>query len=296
MKIKFYLLFFYCLVINLVNANDAIIAINDSISKVNTESNSSSANNINIVKEDVSDNAGLKISVQQNRQEVPIYWYSKLGFLFSLLLLIIGFVIYRIFYKNRPNPEELIFAELRTEVEEDSINDQMAINEPKLASSSNNCEEVYPNRENKFDLVINDYETKSIKAALDPTVNCASVSTGASDNNLDNRPCIVSNFATCMHDGNLFFLTLSKAKNQYTPYIITEKNNNYYFTIDDTNEAAKTNAITFYETYLASFCEFVNDLSAHHASFELVDGSKGVLAKIGDRFTVVTKLKIKFIE
>ncbi|GEM_PF-1734214 len=104
-------------------------------------------------------------------------------------------------------------------------------------------------------------------------------------------------FGKCEVDEEIGYFEKVKSSTHQTPYFIEETNSTAQFYINSNNREAIANALNFYNIYIKAFCEPENIYNPSiHKSFIAYQDSKGTLEKEGEKFRVVEKLKIKFLE
>lgn len=104
-------------------------------------------------------------------------------------------------------------------------------------------------------------------------------------------------FAKCEVIDEAGYLEKTKNLSHQTPYFIENCNGKIQFYLNNKNKDAIANALNFYNVYIRAFCESDNIYNPSiHKSFIAEENSKGLLEKEGDKFRVIEKLKIKFLE
>lgn len=103
-------------------------------------------------------------------------------------------------------------------------------------------------------------------------------------------------FASCEQENEIGYLIIEDKRSHKTPYQIQYIDGKYSFIIDSTNNNALQNAINFYNIYINPFCISSNTFRDNHKSFTAEPSAKGILEKEGERFRVVEKLNIRFLE
>ncbi|MGB7529563.1 hypothetical protein [Sphingobacterium cellulitidis] len=118
--------------------------------------------------------------------------------------------------------------------------------------------------------------------------------TSFSTNPVDSSPKTF--YASCELDNEIGYLIIENKRSHKTPYQIQFVDGNYFFVVDSQNRDASQNAINFYNIYINPFCIPSNTFQDYFKTFIGDQNSKGILEKEGDKFRVVEKLKIRFLE
>lgn len=103
-------------------------------------------------------------------------------------------------------------------------------------------------------------------------------------------------YASCVQVDGTGYLIIEDKRTHKSPYKILELNGKYSYDVDSYNQDALRNALNFYNIYINPFCIPSNTFQDNHTTFISWDDSKGVLEKEGDKFRVVEKIEIKFLE
>ncbi|OYD42161.1 coiled-coil domain-containing protein [Sphingobacterium cellulitidis] len=104
-------------------------------------------------------------------------------------------------------------------------------------------------------------------------------------------------FGKCEVIDEIGYLEKAKSLSHQTPYYIEDNYGKFVFYINNKNNEAIANALNFYNVYIRAFCEPENIYNPSiHKTFVGDQNSKGILEKEGDKFRVVEKLKIRFLE
>ncbi len=120
------------------------------------------------------------------------------------------------------------------------------------------------------------------------------IDTSFSTNPVDSSPKTF--YASCEQDNEIGYLIIENKRSHKTPYQIQFVDGNYFFVVDSQNRDALQNAINFYNIYINPFCIPSNTFQDYFKTFIGDQNSKGILEKEGDKFRVVEKLKIRFLE
>jgi len=83
-------------------------------------------------------------------------------------------------------------------------------------------------------------------------------------------------------------------KDRRTPYIISMRDNEYYFRLDESNLDAIANSLQHRDSYIDGFCESLNNYFPGAKSF-VQESKVGRLQKIENRLQVIEKINIKYI-
>jgi hypothetical protein len=100
--------------------------------------------------------------------------------------------------------------------------------------------------------------------------------------------------ANCLTGGAFQILRSVSKKDRKTPYIISKRDNEYYFRLDENNLDAIATAIQYRDSYIEGFCESLNNYSSGTRSFSQ-ESKAGKLQQIGERLEVIEKIKIRYI-
>ncbi|MCW2260133.1 MULTISPECIES: hypothetical protein [Sphingobacterium] len=98
----------------------------------------------------------------------------------------------------------------------------------------------------------------------------------------------------CMTGGAFQDLQSVSKKDRRTPYIISMRDNEYYFRLDESNLDAITNSLQHRDSYIDGFCESLNNYFPGAKSF-VQESKVGRLQKVENRLQVIEKINIKYI-
>ncbi|WP_447767516.1 hypothetical protein [Sphingobacterium faecium] len=98
----------------------------------------------------------------------------------------------------------------------------------------------------------------------------------------------------CMTGGAFQDLQPVSKKDRRTPYIISMRDHEYYFRLDESNLDAIANSLQHRDSYIDGFCESSNNYFPGAKSFIQVS-KVGRLQKVEDRLQVIEKINIKYI-
>ncbi|WP_313531738.1 hypothetical protein [Sphingobacterium multivorum] len=99
--------------------------------------------------------------------------------------------------------------------------------------------------------------------------------------------------SNCMTAGAFQELLPINKKSRHTPYIISKRENEYYFRLDESNLDAITTAIQYRNSYIDGFCESLNNHFPGAKSFTQ-ESKAGRLQWEGETLQVVEKIKIRY--
>ncbi|GAA4168266.1 hypothetical protein [Sphingobacterium ginsenosidimutans] len=100
--------------------------------------------------------------------------------------------------------------------------------------------------------------------------------------------------ASCLTGGAFKDLEPVSKKDRRTPYIIVNKENEYFFRLDESNHDAIMNSLQHRDSYIDGFCEPLNNYFPEARTFTQLS-ELGKLQKQENRFKVIEKIKIKYI-
>lgn len=98
----------------------------------------------------------------------------------------------------------------------------------------------------------------------------------------------------CMTGGAFQDLQSVSKKDRRTPYIISMRDNEYYFRLDESNLDAIANSLQHRDSYIDGFCESLNNYFPGAKSF-VQESKVGRLQKVENRLQVIEKINIKYI-
>lgn len=99
--------------------------------------------------------------------------------------------------------------------------------------------------------------------------------------------------SNCMTAGAFQELLPISKKSRHTPYIISKRENEYYFRLDESNLDAITTAIQYRNSYIDGFCESLNNHFPGAKSFTQ-ESKAGRLQWEGETLQVIEKIKIRY--
>lgn len=99
--------------------------------------------------------------------------------------------------------------------------------------------------------------------------------------------------ADCLTWGAFQHLRPVSRKDRRTPYIISKRENEYYFRLDETNLDAIATSIQHRDSYVDGFCESINNYFPGARSFTQ-ESKAGRLQQEGETLQVVEKIKIRY--
>lgn len=99
--------------------------------------------------------------------------------------------------------------------------------------------------------------------------------------------------ADCLTGGAFQHLRPVSRKDRRTPYIISKRENEYYFRLDETNLDAIATSIQHRDSYVDGFCESINNYFPGARSFTQ-ESKAGRLQQEGETLQVVEKIKIRY--
>lgn len=234
-------------------------------------------------------------SINENTTQVSLTTYIIVGF---ILLIMLSYVAI-LFRKNKSLQTKIIMKDK-----------ELRQSNKDLQTSKSELKILTDNVPNKKDLLEDNLDEEIIeelknelktekKKVLELTNQLHNL------NNIDNRvehanrdkseTSVYLGYGKCLVENNSAYLLLNKKSDHQTPYKIRCHNNQYIFELDSDNMQALGNAMNFFDVYLKDFCESENVYMNTHSSFISSGSGFGVLEKDGEKFKVVTKLKIKFI-
>jgi len=99
--------------------------------------------------------------------------------------------------------------------------------------------------------------------------------------------------ADCLTGGAFQDLRSVSRRDRRTPYIISKRENEYYFRLDETNLDAIATSIQHRDSYVDGFCESLNNYFPGAKSFTQ-ESKLGRLQLVEDKLQVVEKIKIRY--
>lgn len=99
--------------------------------------------------------------------------------------------------------------------------------------------------------------------------------------------------ADCLTGGAFQDLRPVSRRDRRTPYIISKRENEYYFRLDETNSDAIATSIQHRDSYVDGFCESLNNYFPGAKSFTQ-ESKLGKLQLVEDKLQVVEKIKIRY--
>lgn len=99
--------------------------------------------------------------------------------------------------------------------------------------------------------------------------------------------------ADCLTGGAFQDLRPISRRDRRTPYIISKRENEYYFRLDETNLDAIATSIQHRDSYVDGFCESLNNYFPGAKSFTQ-ESKLGKLQLVEDKLQVVEKIKIRY--
>ncbi len=99
--------------------------------------------------------------------------------------------------------------------------------------------------------------------------------------------------ADCLTGGAFQDLRPVSRRDRRTPYIISKRENEYYFRLDEANLDAIATSIQHRDSYVDGFCESLNNYFPGAKSF-IQESKLGKLQLVEDKLQVVEKIKIRY--
>lgn len=99
--------------------------------------------------------------------------------------------------------------------------------------------------------------------------------------------------ADCLTGGAFQDLRPVSRRDRRTPYIISKRENEFYFRLDETNLDAIATSIQHRDSYVDGFCESLNNYFPGAKSFTQ-ESKLGKLQLVEDKLQVVEKIKIRY--
>lgn len=99
--------------------------------------------------------------------------------------------------------------------------------------------------------------------------------------------------ADCLTGGAFQDLRSVSRRDRRTPYIISKRENEYYFRLDETNLDAIATSIQHRDSYVDGFCESLNNYFPGAKSFTQ-ESKLGKLQLVEDKLQVIEKIKIRY--
>jgi|GEM_PF-1358076 len=99
--------------------------------------------------------------------------------------------------------------------------------------------------------------------------------------------------ADCLTGGAFQDLRPVSRRDRRTPYIISKRENEYYFRLDETNLDAIATSIQHRDSYVDGFCESLNNYFPGAKSFTQ-ESKLGKLQLVEDKLQVIEKIKIRY--
>jgi len=130
---------------------------------------------------------------------------------------------------------------------------------------------------------------------IDPVIE----STDRQDGEIPSEPITLSipqqqeYVADCLTGGAFQDLRSVSRRDRRTPYIISKRENEYYFRLDETNLDAIATSIQHRDSYVDGFCESLNNYFPGAKSFTQ-ESKLGRLQLVEDKLQVIEKIKIRY--
>lgn len=251
-----------------------------------------------LVQSELSDSEILN-NVQERSEINSLFWGSIALNILLVIILIFLFKSYSPKSKIVELEGELANMKVdlkKVKIQHSNIVKRLEDENLKLSQIQSNVTEVFPKIENEEKNYVED-NSVVIELSIEntnPEVNLFPAQEKSVGNDIDVSP--KTYYATCEQENDIGFLIIENKRSHRTPYQIQEVEGKYSFVVDSLNRDALQNAINFYNIYVNPFCIPSNTFQDYYKSFIAEKDSKGILEKDGEKFRVVEKLKIRFLD